>query len=94
MARITNEAVEAYMQQLLRPRDPVLAEMEAERGSAHPETATVRNNLAMLLNATGRAGDALPLLQQALSSPPFHHLLQVRSIRKVLILGLKIRERQ
>jgi caffeoyl-CoA O-methyltransferase len=30
MARITNEAVERYMQQLLRPRDPVLEEMEAE----------------------------------------------------------------
>jgi predicted O-methyltransferase YrrM len=30
MARITNEAVEAYMRQLLRPRDAVLVEMEAE----------------------------------------------------------------
>jgi caffeoyl-CoA O-methyltransferase len=30
MGRITNEAVDAYMYQLLRPRDAVLAEMEGE----------------------------------------------------------------
>jgi len=39
--------------------------VEAERGPRHPDSSTVRNNRAMLLNATGRDLKALPLLEQA-----------------------------
>jgi tetratricopeptide (TPR) repeat protein len=42
-----------------------LTAMSAERGESHPQTATVRNNLAMLLHATERTEQALPLLERA-----------------------------
>jgi hypothetical protein len=48
--------------------EPLTADLERLLGPSHPDTLNARNSLAMAYHATGRAGDAIPLVQQILAA--------------------------
>jgi tetratricopeptide (TPR) repeat protein len=47
--------------------EPLTADLERMRGPSHPDTLNARDSLAAAYQATGRAAEAIPLLEQALA---------------------------
>jgi tetratricopeptide (TPR) repeat protein len=47
--------------------EPLTADLERMLGPSHPDTLSARNSLAAAYQATGRAAEAIPLLEQSLA---------------------------
>ena len=47
--------------------EPLTADLERMRGPSHPDTLNARDSLAAAYQATGRAAEAIPLLEQTLA---------------------------